>query len=388
MVEIRSKQDCCGCRACYNICPHNAISMREDEEGFIYPIIDKEKCVHCGLCQKICPVINAKSNENHSKIETIAAYTKNVKARMCSSSGGIFFELAQKILETKGVVIGAGYDENFNVIHKIIFHKEDLEELQGSKYVQSDTKDTYKETKKLLEDGKRVLYVGTPCQIAGLKAYLKRDYEELYTCDLVCHGVPSPKVWEKYLDENKKKEKIKECYFRNKDKGWNVFSLKIIYENDKYDRKTLDKDKFLQLFLRNYSLRPSCYHCQFSKFPRVADISLGDFWRVENKYTEFKDDKGTSLILINSEKGKQMFNWIKDNLYYRQDCDLEYAIKCNPCICGSVNEPIEREQFFKDLDSMTFEELSKKYLPKEKLYSKIYRKITMILSALKKRIKI
>lgn len=367
------KKDCTGCGACYNICPKNAITMQVDEEGFKYPVIDREKCINCKLCEKICPILNKVNTKMENPIGVIAAYTKNTNERIESSSGGIFYELANIVLSKNGAIVGAGYDDKFNVVHKIIYNKEDLKELQGSKYVQSDTKDTYKETKEILEKGIEVLYVGTPCQIAGLKSFLQKDYDNLYTCDLICHGVPSPKVWQKYLAEYN--GKIQNCYFRNKDNGWNCFSMKIVFENNKFKRFKMTKDDFIRLFLNNYTLRPSCYDCKFSKIPRVADISLGDFWGVEGKYPEFSDDKGTSLILVNSSIGNELIRQIMGNLYYKENCDLEYAIKCNPCICGSVKEPIKRKDFFSDLGNMKLKQLVNKYLTKQSLISRIYGKI-------------
>ena len=373
------KKGCTGCGACHNICPKNAITMQVDEEGFKYPVIDKEKCINCKLCEKICPVLNKVKKEEQELTNVIAAYTKNDDERTLSSSGGIFFELADIILAKKGAIVGAGYDEKFNVVHKIIYNKEDLKELQGSKYVQSDTKDTYKETKEILEKGIEVLYVGTPCQIAGLKSFLQKDYDNLYTCDLICHGVPSPKVWQKYLSEYD--GKIQNCYFRNKDDGWNCFSMKIVFENNKFKRFKMTKDDFIRLFLNNYTLRPSCYDCKFSKIPRVADISLGDFWGVEGKYPEFSDDRGTSLILVNSSKGNELIKQIMGNIHYKENCDLEYAIKCNPCICGSVKEPIKRKEFFDDLDKLKIKQLSGKYLTQQSLISRIYGKVKRIINS-------
>lgn len=370
---MMDKKDCTGCGVCYNICPKNAITMQVDEEGFKYPVIDKEKCINCKLCEKICPILNKVNTKIENPIGVIAAYTKNDEERTISSSGGIFFELADIILAKKGAIVGAGYDEKFNVIHKIVYNKEDLKELQGSKYVQSDTKDTYKETKEILEKGTEVLYVGTPCQIAGLKSFLQKDYDNLFTCDLICHGVPSPKIWQKYLNEYDKK--IENCYFRNKDSGWNCSSMKIVFDNNKFKRFKMTKDDFIRLFLNNYTLRPSCYDCKFSKIPRTADISLGDFWGVEGKYPEFSDDKGTSLILINSEKGQELLENIKDKIIYRENCDLDYAIKCNPCICGSVKEPEKRKEFFNDLDKMKIKQLANKYLTRQSLISRVYKKI-------------
>lgn len=358
--------------------------MKADEEGFLYPYIN-DKCINCNLCRRICPVINEKTEYNNGQPKVIGAYSNNENERKKSSSGGIFYELARYILEKNGVVIGAGYDKDMKVIHKIIYSEDEISLLQGSKYVQSDTLETFKKVKEIIKENKRILYIGTPCQIAGLKAYLKNDYELLYTCDLICHGVPSPMVWSKYLNEKKSKGNIKECYFRNKDKGWNKFGLKIVYEDDKNDTELLNKDKFLQLFLKNYSLRPSCYDCKFSKIPRVADISLGDFWGGEGEYKEFCDDKGTSLILINNEKGRDLFNNISANLIYKENCNLDYAIKYNSCINSSVEKPENRKEFFNDLEDKDFKQLVKKYIPKEKgiinrIIAKLHRIVKKIIN--------
>lgn len=375
--NVINKFKCTGCGACYSICPKNAIEMKADEEGFLYPYIDNTKCVHCELCKNICPVINEKIKKNNQP-ETIAAYTKNEKERKNSSSGGIFYEMAKYIINQGGVVIGASYNENMEVIHKSICRENEINLLQGSKYVQSNTLDTFKQTKELLENKQKVLYVGTPCQIAGVNAYLKKNYDSLYTCDLVCHGAPSPKVWKKYIEEKQKNKKIINYFFRNKTKGWNNYGVKICYYDGKKIFIDSYKDEFFKLFIKNYSLRNSCYSCNFSKIPREADISLGDFWGVEGKYNEFKDNKGTSLVLINNKKGKELFENISVNLNYKEKCDLNYAIKCNPCINSSVAKPGKREEFFNDLENKNFKQLIKKYIPKERriarrIIGKIYK---------------
>lgn len=185
------------------------------------------------------------------------------------------------------------------------------------------------------------------------------------------------KVWQKYLSEYNRK--IKNCYFRNKDSGWNCFSMKIVLENNKYKCNKMTKDNFLRLFLNNYSLRPSCYNCKFSRIPRVADITLGDFWGVERKYSEFNDDKGTSLVLVNNNKGQKLLENIKEKIIYRENCDLDYAIKCNPCICGSVKQPEKRKEFFYDLDKMKIKQLANKYLTRQNLIRRIYGKLKRVI---------
>ena len=203
MINIKDKSKCCGCSGCMNICPKNAIIMKEDKNGFKYPIVDKEKCINCGLCEKVCPILNNKK-EQQKEIKAYACYNKNIEERLKSSSGGIFILLAKEILKRNGIVFGAAFDENFNVKHISIDNEKDIEKLMGSKYVQSNMGKVYKEVKEFLENGKYILFSGTPCQIEGLKKFLKKDYDKLYTQDIICHGVPSPKIWQMYLEYQKK----------------------------------------------------------------------------------------------------------------------------------------------------------------------------------------
>lgn len=375
MIGNMKKSECCGCGACYNICPKKAIEMIEDEEGFKYPKINEEKCVKCGLCEKICPSLNSQiTSRENVEIKTIGTYSNDLENRNNSSSGGIFSELARYIIEEKnGVVYGAGFDEKFKVIQQEISKTKNLEKLRGSKYVQSDTLETYSEVKEYLEKGKYVLYTGTPCQIMGLKSYLRKTYDRLYTCDIICHGVPSPKVFRKYIYEmeNEYQSKVTSISFRNKKYGWNIFSMKIEFENGKEYIAKLTEDKFMQGFLKNIYLRPSCYKCKFSTLPRNADISIGDFWGVEKKYEEFRDDKGTSILLLNTNKGYEIFDKIKSKVYYKENCDLEFAIENNPCICGHVEEPKTRKNFFKKLDEESFDKLIIKSIKKPNKIKKI-----------------
>ena len=264
MIEVKNKMECCGCHACFNVCPVNAIEMKEDEKGFKYPIIDKEKCVNCGLCDKVCPIKEKVCISNEPV--AYAAYNKDEEIRKESSSGGIFTLLAEKILEKQGIVFGAIFDDNFHVIHTYIDSKKQLEKLRGSKYVQSTIGDCYKIAKQYLEEDKYVLFTGTPCQIEGLRSYLQKDYKKLYTQDIICHGVPSPKVWEKYMEyrKNKDKEIPQKIYFRNKDNGWKRYNVKFKYKQGEYKNRQ-SKDVYMQAFLRDISLRDSCYHCNFKK---------------------------------------------------------------------------------------------------------------------------
>lgn len=372
MIEIIDKSKCSGCKACYNICPVNCIDMVVDEEGFWYPKVDEDKCIQCGLCEKVCPELNIYEDDKHFVTpHTFAAWNKNDKIRRVSSSGGIFTIIAEWIISNEGVVFGAGYDENFNVVHKEIITENDLEELRGSKYVQSDIGESYRRAKLHLKNNRLVLFTGNPCQIAGLYNYLDKDYPNLYTSDLVCHGVPSPKVFDKYKEylEDKYGSKIKTISFRDKKHGWKTYSLSTKFSNGKEYSKNLKEDPFLLGFLRNYYLRPSCYACLYSKIPRSADITLGDYWGVESRYPELDNNMGVSLLLVNSEKGIFLLESIKEGLEI-YEIDLEHAIKHNPCIIKPVNKPKDRDKFFEDFNNKEFTDVIKKYMSPPSFFEK------------------
>lgn len=381
MINIINKKDCCGCHACYNICPKNAIDMVEDEKGFKYPKIDKEKCINCGLCKKVCPIVNNKQIINNPI--AYACYNIDEKTRIKSSSGGIFTLLATEILNNNGVVFGASFDKEFNVEHIYIEKGEDIEKLRCSKYVQSKIGDTYRKVKKFLEDDRYVLFTGTPCQIEGLKTYLQSDYEKLYTQDIICHGVPSPKIWNKYKKYriNIDNDILQNINFRNKDNGWKLYNMKILYKNMQYKR-SIKEDIYMKIFLKNFSLRDSCYNCSFKKKNRNSDITLGDFWGIQNIFPELDDDKGTSLVILNSEKGKILFENIKEKIVFKE-ANIDDAIKYNPSMIKSVEKPIKREEFFTDLNKLEFNVLVQKYCPKDNYIKKIVNKIKRLIKTIK-----
>ena len=333
-------QDCCGCGACYNKCPVGAISMQENEEGFLAPVIDESKCTNCGLCVKSCPSLNVQYN-NTDKPECYAAMADD-EIRMKSSSGGIFTLLAEYILDKGGYVCGAAFDDNWDVHHIIIDNKNDLDKLRGSKYVQSNTENCYKQIKKLLDEDKYVLFSGCPCQVAGLYSFLGKNYEKLYTVDILCHGSPSRGVWQKYLNENFNKNEIKKINFRDKNKiGWSCSHCTISMRNG----KDIVTDDYTKLFHLSINLRKSCYDCNYSKKPRPADITLGDFWGISDHIKGLNDGKGLSFVLINNDKGKFFFNEIADKTK-KWDINLlkdynnghqKYGLQMHP----------QREQFFR-----------------------------------------
>lgn len=381
MIEINDKKDCCGCHACYNICPKNAIEMIEDEKGFKYPKIIKERCINCGLCTKVCPIINNQKVNHEPK--AYACYHKNDEIRKKSSSGGIFSLLAEEILDREGIVIGATFDDKYNVVHSYITKKEDLDKLRGSKYVQSSIQDIYRKVKEFLGQDKYVLFTGTPCQVEGLHSYLMKKYDKLYTQDIICHGVPSPLVWRKYLNYRKEidKEEPKEISFRNKDEGWKKFNLKFNYKDKNY-KKNQHEDLFMQAFLKNTILRESCYNCSFKKKSRVSDLTLADFWGIDKVLPEYDDNKGTSLVIVQSEKGKELLEKIKTKIQIKE-VEINEAIKYNQSMITSVKIDTKRDKFFKNLDKMSFDKLVKKYTSKPNIIQRVKKKIKKIIQSSK-----
>ena len=340
-VNVITSEQCCGCGACYNKCPAGAISMQENNEGFLAPVVDETKCTNCGMCQKACPSINVKY-KNNPKPDCYAAMADD-EIRMKSSSGGMFTLLANFILDKGGYVCGAAFDDDWNVHHIIIDNKEDLSKLRGSKYVQSDTENCYKEIKKLLDADKYVLFSGCPCQVAGLYTFLGKEYGKLLSVDILCHGAASRKVWKKYLTENFQNKNILNINFRDKSEtGWACTHCTIILDNN----EKFVSDDYTKLFHKSIITRECCEKCQYSKFPRIGDLSLGDFWGINNYDNDFNDGKGTSLILINNKKVQKIFNSInirnkKITLNYDYDNGhIRYERRLNK----------NRKRFFRNLD--------------------------------------
>lgn len=383
MIEITNKKDCCGCSACANICPKNCIEMLSDNEGFLYPKVDMEKCVDCGLCERVCPIINKPLIAENEQI-AFAVINKDENIRLNSSSGGVFTLLASEIIKKNGVVFGVALSEDSkSVSHISVQTLEELELLRGSKYVQSKIGNTYSQVKAFLEKGEKVLFSGTPCQISGLYAFLNKEYENLFTCDLICHGVPSPLVWGKYVDLQEKKaaSKTRRTFFRHKKYGWKMYSIQFIFENCTEYIQIINDDLYMRGFLANLYLRPSCYDCKFKGTKRPSDITLADFWGVENVCPEMYDNKGTSLLILNSEKGKKLFSLISDSTVNKQ-VDLNTAISFNSAAIKSVSMPKKREDFFADLNNIPTKRLFGKYC-KPTLKQKIRRLVGAILRKMK-----
>lgn len=359
--DICYKEICSGCSACANVCPVNAISMQSDKEGFLYPEIDFEKCIKCGKCRNICPVAN-KYKDTEQIPNVYAAVNNNEETRLNSSSGGLFTALAEKVIEDGGVVFGAGFEEHLKVVHKMCGDKNGLSELQGSKYVQSEIGNTYREAKEQLEAGKKVLFVGTPCQIGGLLAYLGKEYDNLITVDFICHGVPSPKVWEKYVEfrEAKAASKTQRTFFRHKKYGWKMYSVQFKFSNCTEYIQVNCKDLYMRGFLAHLYLRPACGVCSFKQIGRQSDITLADFWGIEKTESQFNDNKGASLVMVHSEKGENLFNSVKPSINYNAQ-GFEFALEDNPSYYKSAEHSILRKHFFNDLNKKSINKVIEKY---------------------------
>lgn len=373
MITITDKKNCTGCYACTNICPQNCIAMEKDEEGFWYPIVDESKCIRCGLCEKICPVLHKEDIQNNP--QAYACINRDEDIRLESSSGGIFTLIAEQVIDDGGVVFGSSFDKDFTVMHMYVETKEELYKLRGSKYVQSKIGDTYKQVKDFLRQGRKVLFSGTPCQIGGLKSYLGRPYENLFCIDIICHGVPSPNVWQKYISyqENRAGSSTKRIAFRRKDEGWKRFSVSFLFQNDTEYIQTLDKDLYMGAFLKDVCLRSSCYACKFKTLYRQSDITLADFWGIQNILPELDDDKGTSLIFVNSISGQWMLEKIKNKILYKE-VEINQAVSYNTAAIKSVGYNPKRDSFFEELDKESFDQLVKKYCS-DSVYVKVKRKM-------------
>ncbi len=373
MIKITDKKDCCGCAACVQRCPKQCISLKEDGEGFLYPVVDESLCVGCGLCEKVCPIINRP--EKLPVKEVLAVKNRNEDERMASSSGGVFVALAKKVIDQGGVVFGAVFDENWEVKHTCAESMDGVRPMMGSKYVQSRIGDTFRQAEKFLKDGRKVLFTGSPCQITALHNYLRKDYPNLLSVDFLCHGVPSPGVWRRYLDEVfdrsarraaagkntvlssslKSLPVITGIEFRDKTlHGWQKYSFvvrgasaskagknTVLLSDIHYD------NPFMKGFLRNVYLRPSCYRCKCKNGVSHSDLTIGDFWGIDRISKEFDDDKGVSMLLILSDKGESVIQSI--------EMDKEvFSLDTAKLLNGGFKErqliPSKRKWFFKQFN--------------------------------------
>lgn len=397
MIHIDHNSDCCGCEACAQRCPVQCISMQEDGEGFLYPHVDTQRCIDCGLCEKVCPVLN--QSAPRKPLAAYAAKHPDEAVRMSSSSGGVFTALAEAVLARGGVIFGARFDEHWEVVHAYTETLEGLSAFRGSKYVQSRIGESYKACERFLMQGREVLFSGTPCQIAGLRLFLRKEYPDLLTVDVICHGVPSPLVWRKYL-ENTMRPKgadgkntvlsflnempvITGISFRNKKLGWKKFGFEIRgMSASKADQNSvlksginqekialfepLDKNLFLRGFLANLYLRPSCHLCPARCGRSCSDLTIGDFWGIRNYRPDLDDDKGTSVVLVNSQRGSELLEALQLN---KTSMPYDSVLPGNPSLELSSPEPRYREMFWSEFSRTgiaAIDRMCRKQIPRSK----------------------
>lgn len=380
----RENLTCCGCTACYAICPKGAITMQEDSEGFKYPAIDKSKCIDCGLCCKVCP-LDKKLENVIAPAASFACTAKDKNFARQSSSGGVFAILANMYVKEQAVIYGAAFDDNLNVCHIRADKKDELKSLYTSKYVQSDMGNTFRQVKGDLDNGKKVLFAGTPCQVAGLKSYLQKDYLNLLSVDFICHGVPSPLVWQRYIIAMEKKlnNKITEISFRDKKDGWKNYYFKLSTANGDVFYEKHGENIYMKGFLKDLYLRSSCYDCKFKTLHRASDITLADFWGIEKIIPEINVEKGVSLCWASSEKGKQVLaDVLKRTDYY--EVKLREAIKHNSSAIKSVEMHKNRDKFFEEVNNSDADIISliEKYYDNRSLRKRLSSKLRAKLKSL------
>ena len=343
MISIKDKKDCCGCSSCVQSCPKKCITLRQDGEGFHYPSVDEASCIGCGKCEKACPMLH--EEEKREPEGTFAAVNPDEAVRLHSSSGGIFSLLSEYVIGRGGVVFGAAFNEKWEVVHGYSETLGGLAAFRGSKYVQSRIGTAYSDAERFLKDGRLVLFSGTPCQIAGLRRYLGKGYGNLLAVDFICHGVPSPGIFNEYLDVKSRKGKITGVNFRDKAAGWKTYSVTFEYAGADSGRDSCvyNKDPYMIGFLSNLTLRPSCYDCRFREGRSGSDITLGDFWGINKIRPDLDDDKGLSLVTVRTPQAAEILRSLHCPL---TEMNLEEAVRYNPSIRTSVAIPTKRGLFF------------------------------------------
>ena len=355
MIKITDKQKCCGCSACAQRCPKGCISMQQDGEGFFYPKVDTSVCIDCHLCERVCPVNN--QSVERKPLGTFAAKSLIDDVRIQSSSGGLFTLLAEHTIEQGGIVFGVRWDEEWNVRHDYTETEEELVKFRSSKYLQSIIGDSYLKAEKFLKEGREVMFTGTPCQIAGLKHFLRKEYDNLLTVEVICHSVPSADVWQQYLSEKLQslkwdKSDIRHISFRDKRTGWKGYSFTIENKKSEVYTELGSKNSFMRGFLADLYTRPSCHACPAKQLRSGSDITLGDFWGIESLMPKIDDNRGVSAVLANTEKGCKALNDLPMQIY---PLSYEELIKRNSALIRSVTGPKNRAEFFKG-NGRTFEE--------------------------------
>ena len=385
-VLFRNVKECYGCSACFAVCPKRAVVMKPDVEGFLYPEIDSEKCVRCGRCLSVCSAKTDNRTDNSQlpqDLEVFAFRHRKLPVRMASRSGGIFTAVSDLWLKNGGVVYGCVLDKNFNAVHIRAVNPKERDRMRGSKYVQSDMKDIFRQVEKDLKSGIRVMFTGTACQTAGLKQFLGKPYEDMLLCiDIVCHGVPGSRLWKSYLAWQEKKHNGRCIDFNFRDKnefGWKSHIESMVIQKKSGHRTKIYSDIYKMLFMGPV-LRPSCYECKFKQLPHISDITIGDFWGIDNISAEFNDNKGVSLVILNTPLGKEVFESIKSQADLIP-CNLSESIQ--PRLISPTALHPKRQQFHKDICNMSFDDIVKKYAHRP-LKSRLIMKLRILKHKLRK----
>lgn len=355
MIRIIDKHDCCGCSACEAICGVKAITLNADSEGFLYPESNLNLCIDCGLCERVCPIIKRDTQQCEKlPIKVFALQNLNKETLLTSSSGGVFAALVQWSLNNKGIIYGVVYDDNFAVVHRGETTKEGALLFRGSKYVQSDLRGVYTKIRRELKSGRNVLFSGVPCQVEGLKSFLMREYDNLTTVDILCHGVPSPKVFADYVSFIKRHTPVmlESIFMKDKTFGWGYQNLKLVYQRGISEFNTPVSNLWNKLFYDHVINRPSCHACRFKNLHRAGDISIGDFWGIEKNHPEFLSSQGVSLLLVNSLRGEYIWKSINPQFKYIES-DTEKCMQ--PVLKESHPEATDRDEFWMEYNEHGFE---------------------------------
>lgn len=348
-LDLIPREDCTGCSACASACPAECVSLAADERGFLHPVVDHSKCIDCGLCNRVCPVLNEDSFKSPAGSHFFSCKHRDDDVRRNSSSGGFFYELANMVISEGGVVCGARFSSDYKkVYHSLAFTFEEFQPMRVSKYVQSEMRDTYNRVRDVLKTGKKVLFTGTPCQVVGLKAFLMKDYYNLISIEVVCHGVPSQKVWDYYLSSLEKEydSKVSSVSFRDKREGWRNYHITIGFDNGIVFSEPGKDNAYMKSFLTDLNIRESCTRCHFKRFASGADITMGDFWGSTELGDSYSDDVGISVLGLHTEKAKQLFDTLQDKVKGVRRLSEKEAFVFNESYSQSANKHPDKNLFF------------------------------------------